>query len=112
MTIGANRNWRRLAIALTAVAVAGGAVVGTNKLFVQRAKSSETSGTSKAGSERFTPSDAVWASMAVDPVSERIFRPEPITQGKIAVHEDSSTPILSPHAVPVTELPQKPIHVG
>jgi membrane fusion protein, heavy metal efflux system len=111
MTIGANRNWRRLAIALTAVAVAGGAVVGTNKLFVQRAKSSETSGTSKAGSQRFTPSDAVWASMAVEPVSERIFRAEHITEGKIAVNEDSSTPIFSPYAGRVTKLLVKPSDV-
>src|ERR1700704_6209758 len=108
MTIGANGNWRRLAIALTAVAVAGGAVVGANKLFVQRAKSSETSGTSKAGSQRFTPSDAVWASMAVEPVSERIFRAEHITEGKIAVNEDSSTPIFSPYAGRVTKLLVKP----
>jgi cobalt-zinc-cadmium efflux system membrane fusion protein len=111
MTIGANRSWRRLAIALTAVAVAGGAVVGANKLFVQRAKSSETSGASKAGSQRFTPSDAVWASLAVEPVSERIFRAEHITEGKIAVNEDSSTPIFSPYAGRVTKLLVKPSDV-
>jgi cobalt-zinc-cadmium efflux system membrane fusion protein len=116
MTIGANRNWRRLAIALTAVAVAGGAIVGANKLFVQRAKSSETSGASKAGAskagpQRFTPSDAVWASLAVEPVSERMFRAEHITEGKIAVNEDSSTPIFSPYAGRVTKLLVKPSDV-
>jgi cobalt-zinc-cadmium efflux system membrane fusion protein len=111
MTIGANRNWRRLAIALTAVAVAGGAIVGANKLFVQRAKSSETSGVSKTGSQRFTPSDAVWASLAVEPVSERMFRAEHITEGKIAVNEDSSTPIFSPYAGRVTKLLVKPSDV-
>jgi membrane fusion protein, heavy metal efflux system len=111
MMIGANRNWRRLAIALTAVVVAGAAVIGANKLFVQRAKSSETSGASKANPERFTPSDAVWASLSVEPVSERIFRAEHITEGKIAVNEDSSTPIFSPYAGRVTKLLVKPSDV-
>jgi membrane fusion protein, heavy metal efflux system len=111
MTIGANRNGRRLAIALAAVAVAGTAVVGANKLFVQRAKSSETSVASKASPQRFTPSDTVWASLAVEPVSERIFRAEHITEGKIAVNEDSSTPIFSPYAGRVTKLLVKPSDV-
>jgi cobalt-zinc-cadmium efflux system membrane fusion protein len=111
MMIGANRSWRRLVIALTAVVVAGAAVVGVNKLFVQRAKSSETSGASKASPARFTPSDAVWASLAVEPVSERIFRAEHITEGKIAVNEDSSTPIFSPYAGRVTKLLVKPSDV-
>jgi len=33
--------------------------------------------------------------MAVEPVSERIFRAEAITAGKTAVTKDSSTPIFS-----------------
>jgi membrane fusion protein, heavy metal efflux system len=111
MMSGANRNWRRLAIALTAVAVAGVAVLGANKLFVQRAKSSETSGAAKASPQRYTPSDVVWASLSVEPVSERIFRAEHITEGKIAVNEDSSTPIFSPYAGRVTKLLVKPSDV-
>ncbi len=103
MMIGANRNWRRLAIVLTAIVLAGAAVISANRLFVQHAKSSETSGASKAGSSRFVPSDAVWASLSVEPVSERIFRAEHVTEGKIAVNEDSSTPIFSPYAGRVTK---------
>jgi len=34
----------------------------------------------------------VWASLSVEPVSERIFRAERITEGKIAVNEDSFDP--------------------
>jgi len=41
-------------------------------------------------------------------VSERIFRAEHITEGKIAVNEDSSTPIFSPYAGRVTKLLVKP----
>jgi cobalt-zinc-cadmium efflux system membrane fusion protein len=44
-------------------------------------------------------------------VSERIFRAEHITEGKIAVNEDSSTPIFSPYAGRVTKLLVKPSDV-
>jgi len=108
MVISANRNWRRLAIALTAAVLCAAAVVGANRLFVQRAKSSESPGASKATASRFVPSEAVWASLSVEPVSERIFRAERITEGKIAVNEDSSTPIFSPYAGRVTKLLVKP----
>jgi len=46
MMTGANKNWRRLAIALVLVMFGGGAVVGSSRLFVRNAKSSETSGKS------------------------------------------------------------------
>jgi cobalt-zinc-cadmium efflux system membrane fusion protein len=44
-------------------------------------------------------------------VSERTFRAEHITEGKIAVNEDSSTPIFSPYAGRVTKLLVKPSDV-
>jgi cobalt-zinc-cadmium efflux system membrane fusion protein len=111
MMTGLNKNWQRLGIALALVALAGATFVGTSKLYVRNAKSSETSGQSKADPTRFTPSDAVWASLAVEQVSERIFRAEHITEGKIAVNEDSSTPIFSPYAGRVTKLLVKPSDV-
>jgi len=100
-----------LAIALTAIVLAGAAAIGANRLFVQHAKSFETSGVSKVNPSRFMPSDAVWSSLLVEPVSERIFRAEHITEGKIAVNEDSSTPIFSPYAGRVTKLLVKPSEV-
>src|SRR5438445_1461547 len=111
MMRGANRGWRRLAIALTAIVLAGAAAIGANRLFVQHAKSFETSGVSKVNPSRFMPSDAVWSSLSVEPVSERIFRAEHITEGKIAVNEGSSTPIFSPYAGRVTKLLVKPSEV-
>ena len=75
---------------------------------MQRAKSSESPGASKATASRFVPSAAEWASLSVEPVSERVFRAEHITEGKIAVNEDSSTPIFSPYAGRVTKLLVKP----
>jgi membrane fusion protein, heavy metal efflux system len=111
MMIGANRNWRRSAIALAAIVVAGVVVIGAGRLFAQRDKASEPSNVSKADPSRFVPSDAVWASLTVEPASERVFRAEHITEGKIAVNEDSSTPIFSPYAGRVSKLLVKPSDV-
>jgi membrane fusion protein, heavy metal efflux system len=111
MVTRVNKNWQRLTIALALVALAGGGVVGVSRLFVRNAKSSETSGASKTDPTRFVPSDSVWASLAVEQVSGRIFRAERITEGKIAVNEDSSTPIFSPYAGRVTKLLVKPSDV-
>jgi membrane fusion protein, heavy metal efflux system len=108
---GANKNWQWLGIALALVVLAGGSFVGMSRLYVRNAKSFETSGSSKADPTRFKPSDAVWASLSVEQVSERIFRAEHITEGKIAVNEDSSTPIFSPYAGRVTKLLVKPSDV-
>ena len=51
---------------------------------------------------------AEWASLTVEPVTEHVFRAEHVTEGKIAVNEDSSTPIFSPYAGRVTKLLVKP----
>jgi membrane fusion protein, heavy metal efflux system len=108
MMIGANKNWQPLAIALALVVVAAGAMVGASRLLVGNAKSSETSRKPKADPTLFRPSDSVWSTLAVEQVSEQIFRAEHITEGKIAVNEDSSTPIFSPYAGRVTKLLVKP----
>jgi cobalt-zinc-cadmium efflux system membrane fusion protein len=59
-------------------------------------------------SSRFAPTDAQWATLTVEPVEKRVFRSEHITEGKIAVDEDRSTPIFSPYAGRVTRLLVKP----
>src|ERR1700730_7374646 len=108
MITGANWNLRRLAIALTIKAVAGLGVLGGGRLLVPHAKSTETTRSIKADLPRYVPSAAEWASLSVEPVSERPFRAEHVTAGKIAVNEDSSTPIFSPYAGRVTKLLVKP----
>ena len=102
-------NPRRLAIALAIAALVGAGLVGVGRLvLVQHAKSSETTAQSKAKLPRYVPSEAEWASLTVEPVSERVFRAEHVTEGKIAVNEESSTPIFSPYAGRVTKLLVKP----
>jgi cobalt-zinc-cadmium efflux system membrane fusion protein len=108
MITGANWNLRRLAIALTLTAVIGLGVLGGVRLLVPHAKSTETTRPIKGDLPRYVPSAAEWASLSVEPVSEREFRAEHVTEGKIAVNEDSSTPIFSPYAGRVTKLLVKP----
>jgi membrane fusion protein, heavy metal efflux system len=108
MSTIANWNLRRLAIAFTVPALVGLGGFGVSRMLLQHAKSFEASSQSKAVLPRYVPTAAEWASLSVEPVSERVFRAEHATEGKIAVNEESSTPIFSPYAGRVTKLLVKP----
>lgn len=56
----------------------------------------------------FYPTSAQWATLTIEPVQQRVFRSEQVTEGKIAVDEDRSTPIFSPYAGRVIKLFVKP----
>ncbi|ABQ35541.1 hypothetical protein BBta_3448 [Bradyrhizobium sp. BTAi1] len=68
----------------------------------------EHSSQSKAKLPRYVPTAAERATLSIDEVTDRIFRAEHITEGKIAVNEDSSTPVFSPYAGRVVKLLAKP----
>jgi cobalt-zinc-cadmium efflux system membrane fusion protein len=106
MTIGGN--FRRLAIAVAMTILVGLGVLGATRIFVPHAKSTETSSQTKAKLPFYMPSAAEWASLSIEPVSDRVFRAEHLTEGKIAVDEDISTPIFSPFAGRVIKLLVKP----
>ena len=80
---------------------------GASRMLIPHAKS-ETRPAAKAELPRYVPSAAEWASLTVEPVTEHVFRAEHATEGKIAVNEDSSTPIFSPFAGRVSKLLVKP----
>lgn len=82
-------------------------VFGATRMLIPHAKS-ETTGPAKARLPFYVPSAAEWASLTVEPVTEHVFRAEHATEGKIAVNEDSSTPIFSPFVGRVTKLLVKP----
>src|ERR1700721_1706494 len=107
MTAATNRISRRLAVLLAVAAVVGLGAFGVSRVLIPHAKSLETTGPAKAQLPRYVPSAAEWASLTVEPVTERVFRAEHATEGKIAVNEDSSTPIFSPYAGRVTKLLEK-----
>ena len=51
---------------------------------------------------------AEWAALTIQPVIEKPFRAEHVTEGKIAIDEDRSTPVFSPYAGRVTKLLVRP----
>src|SRR5476649_2006600 len=108
MITGSNWNLRRLAIALSMTALVGVGAFGAARMLVPHATSTETSSQAKASLPRYVPTAAEWASLTVEPVTERVFRAEHATEGKIAVNEESSTPIFSPFAGRVIKLLVKP----
>lgn len=69
---------------------------------------SDVSSQSRKGGTRYTPLPAEWAAMTIQPVIERPFRAEHVTEGKIAIDEDRSTPVFSPYAGRVTKLLVRP----
>ena len=71
-------------------------------------RNSDVSSQSRKGSGRYMPTPAEWASLTIEPVVEHNFRAEHVTEGKIAVDEDRSTPVFSPYAGRVIRLSAKP----
>jgi cobalt-zinc-cadmium efflux system membrane fusion protein len=93
---------------LTLVGLAGAGLYGFSKIGGTKAGHSEISSQSRKGLTRYAPSPAEWASLTIQPVAERGFRAEHVTEGKIAIDEDRSTPVFSPYAGRVTRLLAKP----
>ncbi|MFC0241351.1 efflux RND transporter periplasmic adaptor subunit [Rhodopseudomonas telluris] len=90
--------------------VVGAAVIGTVAVqsFTTPEVHSEISSQSRRSADRYTPSPSEWASLTIEPVSDFSFRAEHITEGKIAIDEDRSTPVFSPYAGRVMKLLARP----
>jgi cobalt-zinc-cadmium efflux system membrane fusion protein len=99
---------KRLAAGAVLLGLAGAAFYGVSHLGGSTHGSSEVSSQSRRGFQRYTPTPAEWASLAIEPVTERTFRAETVTEGKVAVDEDRSTPVFSPYAGRVTKLLVRP----
>lgn len=56
----------------------------------------------------YNPTPAEWVSLTFQPVAERAFRAEYVTEGRIAIDEDRSTPVFSPYTGRVTRLLVRP----
>ena len=56
----------------------------------------------------FRPSDTQWSSLKLVPVRQVSFRDERTTDGKIAINEDTTTPVFSPYSGRITRLIAKP----
>ena len=69
---------------------------------------SDVSSQSRKGLLRYTPTPAEWSAMTTQAVIEKPFRAEHVTEGKVAIDEDRSTPVFSPYAGRVTKLLVRP----
>src|SRR5947209_755874 len=94
--------------AVAVLALAGAGFYGYSQLGSSSPKHSEVSSQSRKGLQRYTPSPAEWASLTIQPVTEKAFRAEYVTEGKIAIDEDRSTPVFSPYTGRLTKLLVRP----
>jgi cobalt-zinc-cadmium efflux system membrane fusion protein len=101
-------NRKRLAVGAALLALVGFAVFGVLHVGKAPHGNSELSSQSRKGQQRYTPTPSEWASLTIEPATERAFRAEHLTEGKIAVDEDRSTPVFSPYAGRVTKLLARP----
>jgi cobalt-zinc-cadmium efflux system membrane fusion protein len=99
---------QHVAVGVALLVLAGAALYGFVHLGGASHGSSDVSSQSRKGLQRYTPTPAEWASLTVAPVTERIFRAETVTEGKVAVDEDRSTPVFSPYAGRVMKLLVRP----
>jgi cobalt-zinc-cadmium efflux system membrane fusion protein len=95
-------------VLLVVVAMVGLGVYGLMPAKTSPKPNSDVSSQSRRVGTRYTPSASEWASLTVEQVSDREFRAEHVTEGKIAVDEDHSTPVFSPYAGRVTKLLARP----
>jgi membrane fusion protein, heavy metal efflux system len=60
------------------------------------------------GDDTFRPSDSQWASLKLVTVRQVAFRDERATDGKIAINEETTTPVFSPYSGRISRLIAKP----
>jgi cobalt-zinc-cadmium efflux system membrane fusion protein len=99
---------QQLAVVAALLVLAGTALFGLLHISGASQGHSEVSSQSRKGVQPYSLTPAEWASLTIEPVTERAFRAEHVTEGKIAVDEDRSTPVFSPYAGRVTKLLARP----
>ncbi len=99
---------QRVITSAVLLALAGAGAYGFLYVGAKEKRHSEVSSQSRRNAQNFTPTPSEWATLTIEPVKEKIFRAEYVTEGKVAVDEDRSTPVFSPYAGRVTKLLAKP----
>jgi cobalt-zinc-cadmium efflux system membrane fusion protein len=106
--IGYLRYLRRLTIGAMFVSLVAVTGLVTLQQKPETQRSSDISSQSRKKPPRYLPTPAEWASLTIETVTGRTFRVEQVTEGKIAVDEDRSTPVFSPYAGRITKLLARP----
>jgi len=97
----------QIVVALGLLTVAAGGVAFMT-MGPRKPPESDVSSQARRSQRFYRPTDAEWATLALETVEQRKFRTEHVTEGKIAVDEDRSTLIFSPYSGRVTKLFAKP----
>jgi cobalt-zinc-cadmium efflux system membrane fusion protein len=95
---------KRAVFGLCAAVAAGAAIYGGIQVFSPHPKLSDISASAVRDPTRYKPTALEWASLTVMPASQKVFRAEHITEGKISIDEDRSTQVFSPYTGRVTKL--------
>jgi cobalt-zinc-cadmium efflux system membrane fusion protein len=99
---------QRIITSVVLLALAGAGAYGFLHAGTKEKSHSEVSSQSRRNAQNFTPTPSEWATLTIEPVKAKTFRAEYVTEGKVAVDEDRSTPVFSPYAGRVTKLLAKP----
>ncbi|MDA9508643.1 hemolysin secretion protein D [Bradyrhizobium sp. CCBAU 11386] len=99
---------QRVISSVVLLAFAGAGAYGFLYAGTREKSHSEVSSQSRRNAQNFTPTPSEWATLTIEPVKAKTFRAEYVTEGKVAVDEDRSTPVFSPYAGRVTKLLAKP----
>lgn len=99
---------QRVITSVVLLALAGAGAYGFLHAGAKEKNHSEISSQSRRNAQNFTPTPSEWATLTIEPVKAKTFRAEYVTEGKVAVDEDRSTPVFSPYAGRVTKLLVKP----
>jgi cobalt-zinc-cadmium efflux system membrane fusion protein len=99
---------QRIITSVVLLALAGAGAYGFLHAGTKEKSHSEISSQSRRNAQNFTPTPSEWATLTIEPVKAKTFRAEYVTEGKVAVDEDRSTPVFSPYAGRVTKLLAKP----
>ena len=98
----------RVITSVVLLALAGAGAYGFLYAGGKEKNHSEVSSQSRRNAQNFTPTPSEWATLTIEPVNAKSFRAEYVTEGKVAIDEDRSTPVFSPYAGRVTKLLAKP----
>ncbi|MGY8705896.1 efflux RND transporter periplasmic adaptor subunit [Bradyrhizobium sp. 18BD] len=99
---------QRMITSVVLLALAGAGAYGFLYAGTKDKSHSEISSQSRRNAQNFTPTASEWATLTIETVKAKTFRAEYVTEGKVAVDEDRSTPVFSPYAGRVTKLFAKP----
>jgi len=95
---------KRAMFGLCVVLGAGAMIYGGVHLLSPTPQLSDISSKAVRDPTHYKPTDVEWASLTVAPATQKVFRAEHVTEGKISIDEDRSTQVFSPYTGRVTKL--------